>query len=443
MHVSPRDLARGMYRVRDFTPNDPADFDSPLDINPTTTTMVDTASSYSHAVSRSLELMSCAKTALKVAKNRQEPWADQWTPQSLHLHDATTAVASEDSDAFVLLRSMRSTLAKLETLVKRRGHTNDPTAEIESAVATMEHDRAALAVHLQTTSMGRNAQHRHHRKVVQQWFQGSSGELQEQLQKVMKHRAEVLAEQTQRRKKFLTAGGAKQTKATFQPPPPPPPKPTVVPTMPKPVPNGTTAQGNGTPPPPAQPLHHSSPATSLPPNGSVPTRTSKLPPPAAPRASHPAIPTPNQPQQPQAPTPEASSSTSSNNPYAYSSPNLYSTTSGYGGGGGMRQRRGQQQQQQQVLLDRQTAQRVQEAQQAEESIAALGTVYGRMSHIVATQGEQLGRIEDDVEAAHTYVTAAQTEIGVLYEIRKGNRPLILKTFALLIFLIVFLRLYAR
>ena len=97
----------------------------------------------------------------------------------------------------------------------------------------------------------------------------------------------------------------------------------------------------------------------------------------------------------------------------------------------------------QEQIQQTSTERLHEARQAERSLAELGTVFNKFSTIVTTQSEQIQVIEDDVEAAHDYVEAGQNEITILYEIRKGNRPLILKTFLLLNFLIVFMKLYAR
>ena len=97
----------------------------------------------------------------------------------------------------------------------------------------------------------------------------------------------------------------------------------------------------------------------------------------------------------------------------------------------------------QEQIQQTSTQRLDEARQAEQSLAELGTVFGKFSTLVQSQSEVLETIEDDVEAAHDYVAAGQNEITILYEIRKGNRPLILKTFLLLNCLIVFMKLYAR
>lgn len=90
---------------------------------------------------------------------------------------------------------------------------------------------------------------------------------------------------------------------------------------------------------------------------------------------------------------------------------------------------------------RQTQQRLESARQAERSLAELTTMFSKMSHLIQSQGETLVKIEDDVEAAMDHVEAGREEIVKLYEWTKGNRGLIIKVFALLIFFIVFMRFY--
>jgi t-SNARE complex subunit (syntaxin) len=113
-----------------------------------------------------------------------------------------------------------------------------------------------------------------------------------------------------------------------------------------------------------------------------------------------------------------------------------------GGGGGGPQHL-QQQQQQQFMHSNASQQRVEEAVLVEQTLASIGQLYGKMSSVIAEQAEQITSIEDDVEAAHTDVLHGREQIGILYEIKKGNRPLILKTYALLIFFIVVMRFYAK
>jgi syntaxin 5 len=101
------------------------------------------------------------------------------------------------------------------------------------------------------------------------------------------------------------------------------------------------------------------------------------------------------------------------------------------------------QQIQQRKQQRETQQRLNEAQQAETMLGELGQLFGKMSSLISQQGEVLEKIEDDVEAAHLDIIAGQEELTNLYSLKKGNRPLIIKTFLILNFLIVFMKAYKR
>jgi len=90
---------------------------------------------------------------------------------------------------------------------------------------------------------------------------------------------------------------------------------------------------------------------------------------------------------------------------------------------------------------RQTKQRLDEARQAESTLTEVAKLFSKMSTLITEQGETLEKIEDDVECALVDVTAGQEELTKLYAIKKGNRPLIIKTFLILNFLIVFMRAY--
>ena len=101
---------------------------------------------------------------------------------------------------------------------------------------------------------------------------------------------------------------------------------------------------------------------------------------------------------------------------------------------------------QQIQLRKQkrhTQQRLNEAQQAETMLGELGHLFGKMSTLISQQGEVLEKIEDDVEAAHADIIAGQEELTTLYSLKKGNRPLIIKTFLILNFLIIFMRAYKK
>lgn len=92
---------------------------------------------------------------------------------------------------------------------------------------------------------------------------------------------------------------------------------------------------------------------------------------------------------------------------------------------------------------RQTQQRLEDAREAETMLGELGQMFGKMSTLISQQGETLEKIEDDVEAAYVDVAAGQEELTKLYSLKKGNRPLIIKTFLVLNFLIIFMKFYSR
>ena len=100
--------------------------------------------------------------------------------------------------------------------------------------------------------------------------------------------------------------------------------------------------------------------------------------------------------------------------------------------------------QQQIQLRREnraTKNRAAQARLAERSIAELGVMFTKMSSLIVQQGEVLERIEDDVEAAGFDIDAGHDELVKVYGMTKGNRGLILKVFGILIFLIIFMKLY--
>ena len=90
---------------------------------------------------------------------------------------------------------------------------------------------------------------------------------------------------------------------------------------------------------------------------------------------------------------------------------------------------------------RETAARLEQARNAERTLANLGTMFSKMADLVVAQGETIEKVEDDVEAARVDIYAGHEEIQKLYGITKGNRGLILKVFGILIFFIIFMRFY--
>ena len=112
-----------------------------------------------HAVERSKELLACAKTAWKIQERtiqKQQQLQHQQNPNlpkpppprppTFQLSNTTIALPQLTivEDGFALLRAMEFALQQLQILVRRRGHTNDPTEEIASYTKQLEQDTAEL-----------------------------------------------------------------------------------------------------------------------------------------------------------------------------------------------------------------------------------------------------------------------------------------------------------
>jgi len=94
-------------------------------------------------------------------------------------------------------------------------------------------------------------------------------------------------------------------------------------------------------------------------------------------------------------------------------------------------------QEQQFITPRATQHsRLQSAERVEASIAQMGALFGQMANLVMAQGETIARIEDDVEAGLVDTEEGHREMQKFLEITKGNRGIILKVFALLVFFIL-------
>ena len=385
--------------------------------------------SYSHAVSRSSELLSCAKTALKVAKaqHANDPpshvlqWYQQLDPTQLRLagesrSDSPVVVLCQD--ALSLLRAMQQALTKLQALVRRRGHTNDPTHDIALAAQQLEQDAKELneiVTALQRTRT-QTAQHHRHLELVAMWLQTMASQQTAELKQILHLRGNVLADQAQRRKLLNPQKNSGTSRHTII-------NSSQTPRLPSSRPHVAAMNS---------PLFTMTPANKV----STPTNGS-----ARPQNSYVAA--------------AKTNGTSSDASYGASGHGYggYGGGASYGGTTGMRQRRttAQQDNQNDVVqvqsqiqerqAQRDTQNRLDQAKQAESTLAELGTLFGKMTHLISAQGEQLEKLEDDVEAAMGDVTAGQVEIQTLYSIKKGNRALIIKVFAILIFFILFMRLY--
>jgi hypothetical protein len=424
-----------------------------------------TSAHFSQAVSRSNELLSCCKTAWKIQQQRQPQPLDQPPPpipvfrlaETTHGRPPTALMILEEG--LTLLRAMEFGLKQLQVLVRRRGHTNDPTQEIAMLVQQLEQDTQELTDFcqqlLQTRRRSKQAQR--HWEFVVQWFQQVANHYSTQLQSCLKVRGDVLTEQAQQRKKLLVdpkqkkkslaAGGRRSASST------------ATPLFDSPL---FTAQSNG--------------------GGHSTTSAARAAAAAAPHSMN------NGYSQNGATTTNGYSGHSTSSAPTSSTSSYYggggSGGGGYGGGGygggggggygstgivggtGMRQRKAEtvasttmtmdysmqqeeeeeekvHQQIQQRKQQRETQQRLNEAQQAETTLGELGQLFGKMSSLISAQGEVLEKIEDDVEAAHADIMAGQEELTNLYSLKKGNRPLIIKTFLILNFLIIFMKAYRR
>jgi hypothetical protein len=524
----------------------------------------------SHAVNRTNELLSCARTALKIGQQQhkqrqqqlelqqqsQQPqgssifkikqqqssenalpeWLLDVNPAQLTLYQqphhyndhyhhttTTTSATAQDSptsllsDSQSLLSLLDTNLSQLHTLVRKRGHTNDPTIQINNLIhkfneAAQEMKQVCELLRLVGTmpppalhddnnnnevgvnnnnNNGRrkksssSKQRRKHYELVSSQLETYAKERTDKLKKELETRSQVLRDQTHRRKLLSTGGaGAGGTGGAVG----------VIATNTPPLSASSTVAATRL----AQPTRL--PTTNSKRSGGVGSNTSTA-------------------SQFQSPLFTATSggggasvtigsqrrrnvnATTSNSTSATTTGG-YSGYAGYGGvtssssapststittsssatapsfATGIRQRKQQQQQQSRIQIDhgndddkynkdgnntngggggessssvqqqiyerrqnRAAQSRLASARLAEKSIAELGVMFTKMSTLISQQGETLERIEDDVEAAGLDIDAGHDELVKVYGMTKGNRGLILKVFGILIFLIVFMKLY--
>ena len=476
----------------------------------------------SNAVNRSNEFLSCTRTALKIAQqqyhNQQQmqnnggsnnsnnvqlpEWMINITPNELNLYQYPTPTPynehSEDDDDTIsliqdsqtLLNLLDTHLSELNVLVRRRGHTNDPTLEIQSIMEKFQEGAKEIKdvcdlLRLSGTKPFSNSiyneykrsssQRRKHYELLSQQLESQAKERTDQIKKELETRSKVLRDQTQRRKLLATGVGVGGSVGACT------------------SSNGVVANGS----------------TANRGTMNQPPITTRLP------TQKRAVNTSSQFQSPLFTTTQpgvggvgvaatarnnATSSTATKNGYSgYAgyggaqapTSNGVGASRGYAGYGGatsappsfatgMRQRKGgsgDQQSQQpkshiqidngsnedndyedkynkngessiqaQILqrrTNRATKNRAAQARLAEKSIAELGVMFTKMSSLISQQGEVLERIEDDVEAAGLDIDAGHDELVKVYGMTKGNRGLIIKIFGILIFLIIFMKLYER
>jgi hypothetical protein len=499
----------------------------------------------SASIDRSHEFLSCARTAVKVAKSqyikkkkqelqhdlRDDSDIDEndllnsddlkdarfWflliDPNSLSLYSVYNhAPPANDLNNIghgannmksilrqgcTLLEDMETKLSELDGLVRRRGQSNDPTNEITFLVSQLERIASTLGVLIQTQMVpiriyGQKAEHY---KQIQLWFQLRTQQYSQRLKDILAIRATVVAEQTKRRRRFVA-----QSVPTANP--------STTTISSSALTNNRSAgtktiANSGTTMATVQSYYQSdNPLFAAGPILAPTMQQSQLPTLSSEEraSSNSAITNANVYQSfdsvssPVRTTPNDDArrtASISSLQYNQSQNDSFSKLpAGYGGAStrprnnyynnskgtehhyrqsekesitstmGMRRRGGgsgngsssdgngnnhyeqESQQQQQLLIERQTQSRLREARMAEKSLAELGTVFGKMSTLIMQQSETITKIEDDVEAAHGDVSDGQNEITILYQLKKGNRMLIIKTYSLLIFLIILMRLYA-
>lgn len=441
----------------------------------------------SHAISRTAELLSVAKTSLRILQQNPEslhPDLQILNPNDLALHNAlyipSNAAMDALDEAFLTLKLLDSTVKTLSDLVKRRGSTNDPTEEINTAISSFHSFSKGILEVIQNSLpqsavlsayddvIVRATTHRvKHYEMVAKELQSRVEKRNKEFKSIMTLRGDVIKEQAMRRKQLLSAnkpqthvnGATKNI--------------TAIPLAPKS--GGMRVSKGFAPSSKAAKSQMNSPLFTMQPTQSKPT-----PPPlmnnlntngsgVAARANGSSNPESNPSRQHTAPNPyrAAPSPGYGGASGAYGGGYGGANGGGYGGGKtGMRKRGGGpagnstsgynpnqedetkihdsnsvQAQIQMRRENRQTQNRLESANQAEKSLAELTTMFSKMSNLIHTQGETLVKIEDDVEAAMDHVESGREEIVKLYEWTRGNRGLIIKVFAVLIFFIIFMKFY--
>ena len=186
-------------------------------------TLSSSMSSSSHAVSRSNELLACAKTSYKVRQQkemdrvrRQDPTAVVPQKPIPAFRLASPSDPSPKSlvileDGLTLLRSMEYGLKQLKILVRRRGATNDPTHEIATLVKQLEQDTQELTEFCESIlKIRRRKQAKKHWELIVEWFQQVAMTYSAQLQDCLKLRGEILTEQAQQRRRLVDSKSSSQ-----------------------------------------------------------------------------------------------------------------------------------------------------------------------------------------------------------------------------------------
>ena len=449
-----------------------------------------------HAISRTAELLSVARTSLRILQQQKQdsisPDLRSLNAKELSLHSSikpkNDAIEALD-EASLTLKLLDSTLKDLSNLVKRRGATNDPTEEINRAISSFHNYSKGILEVIQNSLpqsavlspyddvvVRASSQRIKHYEMVANVLKSRVEKRMEEFKGIMEVRGNIIKEQTLRRKQLLDVtknrnknnmNSLTQSSAQIKPPRSGGIRPTPTKRF-APVSIDRKAKSQMNSPLFTVPYNQSKSAHASPSmrnrsqNGTMNGKSNSI------NVAH---------TQHIAPNPYSAPKKTG---YG-GTPAGYGGQGGYGGGfnngnmyssnnqsTGMRRRGGgststlhkngydpYQQQEESKIHDsnsvqaqiqmnrdnRQTQSRLESARQAEKTLAELTTMFSKMSTLIHSQGETLVKIEDDVEAAMDHVEAGKDEIFKLYEWTKGNRALIIKVFAILIFFIIFMRFY--
>lgn len=434
----------------------------------------------SHAISRGTELLSVARTALRILQQDPETPPDLLALSSKNLtlhhniHPFNAATEALD-EASLTLNLLDSTLKTLSELVKRRGTTNDPTEEINRSISSF-HTYSKGILEIIQNSLPQSAvlspyvdavvkstsQRTRHYEFVANVLKTRVEKRMEEFKEIMEVRGSVIKDQALRRKKLLDGNNTRKKTADSKPPM-----------------SGGVRISKGFAPVgvdrKTRQNQMNSPLFTV--SNSQPKKASTMR-----NRSHNGlangggISKVNDRQHQPAPSPygapvnvgyggTAYGGGYGANPYSSSSTGMrrrgggaadassnsgastINSTNGYNpyregeGENKIHDTNSVQAQIQMRRENRQSQKRLENARQAEKSLAELTTMFSKMTNLIHSQGETLVKIEDDVEAAMDHVEAGREEIVKLFEWTKGNRAMIIKIFGLLIFIIIFMRFY--
>jgi len=198
----------------------------------------------SHAINRSAELLSVARTALRITQQQQQQQQQHdghqttttkcfplleikpsdltlYSNSNYHQMNAGNAALDALAEAMLTLHLLDTTLMKLSNLVKRRGHTNDPTNDINIAMTDFQSFVKDIMDILQVTlpqassmacsnsrSLGHNRntetkQRKKHYEMAGNVLKTKVETRMENFKNIMKVRGDVLKDLTLRRNRLL------------------------------------------------------------------------------------------------------------------------------------------------------------------------------------------------------------------------------------------------